>query len=139
MTFLDSHAVVRDVVEAVPLSDLRWSLICVAMMVPSKPAYSPVSHGPGSSSKENLFGLLQAPHPHNLLLKADSPPAWENTWLVKIPWIGHFLNIFAVMFSQYKTKLEDVADFLAGDLASGSDEWVGKKVGMKDKAKIKTA
>jgi hypothetical protein len=36
---------------------------------------------------------------------------------------------------QYATELENVADFLAEDLESGSMEWVGRKVGMKQREK----
>jgi hypothetical protein len=56
-----------------------------------------------------------------------------------IPFIGVFLNLWVVIFGQYTTTYEDVADFLAEDLEVGSEKWIGKRVGMKDKEKIKTA
>jgi len=96
----------------------------VAMMNPTDP-------------KQTVFGLLEEPRGHNLLVQHTSPPAWENTWLFKIPWIGPILNLCVLIFGKYNTKYEDVADLLAGDLASGSSEWVGKKVGMRDKDKVK--
>jgi len=130
---------VRDVVEANPTEDLRWSLLGVAQMVPSNPAFAPFTPPPRRPNKEGVFGLLDAPQPHNLMLKATAPPAWENTWLLKIPWIGPYLNLFVIVLWQYQTKYEDVADFLAEDLKSGSEEWVGLKVGMKEKGKLKTA
>ena len=112
-------------VEAVPLSDLHWSLIAVAMMYPANP-------------QEPIFDLLEAPLSHNLALEANGPPGWEDTWLRHIPLVGLGLNMLVNMFWSYWTYYEDVADFLASDLASGSEEWVGVNVGMKDKNKMKT-
>lgn len=120
------HEATRQVVESVPLSDLRWSLICVALMEQRDP-------------NQGIFEPLDAPKHHNLVLKASSPPSWEDTWVMWILLIGVFLNLWVVLFGQYTTTYEDVADFLSEDLESGSEEWVGKRVGMKDKAKIKTA
>jgi len=37
---------------------------------------------------------------------------------------------------EYETTYEDVAEFLAGDLEWGGEEWVGKKVGMKEKERM---
>ena len=112
-------------IESIPISDLRWSLICVGIMVPANP-------------KQVTFDLLNAPKPHNLLLKASYPPGWQNTWLLNIPWIGVTLNMAFIILTACTTKYEDVADLLAGDLASGSEEWIGMKVGMKDKVKMRT-
>jgi len=118
------HEATRQVVESVPVSDLRWSLICVAMMKPG-------------NQNQGVFQLLDAPRHHNLVLKATSPPAWENTRVILIPLIGVFLNLWVVLFEQYTTTYEDVADFLAEDLESGTEEWIEMRVGMKDKNKIK--
>lgn len=122
----EQHDGVRAVVEPIPLAELRWSLICVATMQPSNP-------------NQGLFGIIDTPKPHNLLLKATSPPAWQSSWLSKVPFVGSFLILLLASLSVYVTKYEDVADFLAEDLEKGGDEWVGKKVGMKDKAKMKEA
>lgn len=111
-------------VESVPVSDLRWSLISVAIMKPG-------------NQNQGVFQLLDAPRHHNLVLKATSPPAWENTWVILIPLIGVFLNLWVVLFRQYTTTYRDVADFLAEDLEDGSEEWIGMRVGMKDKNRIK--
>ena len=92
---------------------------------------NPANHNQGR------FELLDIPSRHNLLLKANSPPAWEDTWLKWIPFIGMFLNFLVVVLWQYNTKYEDVADFLARDLVTESGEWVGMRVGMKDREKIK--
>ena len=70
----------------------------------------------------------------NLVAKADSPPAWKNSfrgW----PLIGIYLNILSQAQSYY-TTLEDSVDFMAADLEKGlKSEWIGKRVGAKEKAK----
>ena len=91
-----------------------------------------------ANPNQGAFELLDAPNHHNLALTATSPPAWENTWIMMIPFMGVFLNLWVVLFKQYTTRYEDVADFLAEDLESGSQKWIGMRVGMKDKQKIKT-
>jgi hypothetical protein len=35
----------------------------------------------------------------------------------------------------YRTKYEDVADFLAEDLEKEGSKWIGERVGMKEKSK----
>lgn len=87
---------------------------------------------------QGRFELLDAPKQYTLVLKATSPPAWEDSWVKLIPFIGVFLNLWVVVLGQYKTKYEDVVDLLAEDLETGNGEWIGMKVGIKDKAKIKT-
>lgn len=123
--FIGVHTATKNVIEPILIEDLRWSLICVTKMYPANP-------------KETMFDLLKAPRGHSLLLKHTSPPAWEYTWMFKIPWIGPILNLWYLILVEYNTILEDVADFIAGDLESGSSsEWVGKKVGMRKKDKVK--
>lgn len=107
------------ILEAVPISELRWSCLCVAMMRPA------------------LLGVAQLapPRRHSLVLRADEPPGWVDSWVKNIPFAGDYLNLLLVI-PQYATELEDVADFLAEDLESGSTEWVGRKVGMKQREKV---
>jgi hypothetical protein len=118
----NQHEATRNIVEAVPLSDLCWSLLAIAMMHPSNP-------------KQGLFEPLDAPKHHDLLVKATSPPSWEKTWLGSVPVIGPYLNVYYVGAVLYRTKYEAVADFLAEDLETVSEEWIGKKVGLKEKRK----
>jgi hypothetical protein len=106
------------ILEAVPISELRWSCLCVAIMKPELPGLE----------------RLAAPRRHSLVLRADEPPGWIDSWIKNIPCIGNYLNLLLVN-PQYTTQLEDVADFLAEDLESGSTEWVGRKVGMKQREK----
>ena len=111
------HGIVS-VLDATPLSDLRWSLLCVAIMKPVYPTIEP----------------LAQPRTHGLLVKAGSPPGWEDHWVRDIPLVGPYLNLI-VEISNYTTKLEDVADLVAEDLESDGPEWVGKRVGMKERRK----
>ncbi len=112
------HRSAVSVLGAVPTSDLRWSCLCVAMMTPTLPAIVP----------------LDEPQRHKLILKADMPPAWEDHWVKSIPLVGVYLNLIWEA-GRYTTELEDVADFLAEDLKVERKEWVGRKVGMKEKEK----
>ena len=48
--------------------------------------------------------------------------------------MGIYLN-FVIGLAKHTTQLEDVADMLAEDLELGSKEWVGKKVGIKERKK----
>jgi hypothetical protein len=102
------------ILEAVPVSELRWSCLCVAMMKP------------GLSTTEQLA----TPRRHSLVLKADEPPAWVDSWVKNIPFVGDYLHLLLAI-QQFTTELEDVAEFLAEDLESGSMEWAGRKVGTK--------
>lgn len=121
----DPHVGTKDVVEAVPLSELHWSLICVGFMNPANP-------------QQKSMDLLEEPWGHNLALKATVPPGWEATWFSQVPFVGLGLDLWYQVVWQYRTTLEDVADLLAGDVGSGSNQWVGMKVGMKDKKKMKS-
>lgn len=78
---------------------------------------------------------FDAPRTHSLLLKADMPPAWKDHWMKNVPLVGVYLNLI-IGLAGYTTELEDVADFLAEDLEMGRVEWVGKKVGMRQKEKV---
>jgi hypothetical protein len=120
----DQHDATRKVIEPISVADLRWSLFCVAMMYPLDP-------------KQKVLELLEAPRPHNLLLGKTFAPGWVDTWWINIPIIGYFINIMVVVLTQYNTKLEAAADFLAEDLEKDSGEFIGSKVAMKEKPKLK--
>lgn len=115
------HSATRDVVEAIPVTELRWTLLAISRMHPTNP-------------KQGLFESLQEPCSHNLVAGATAPPEWEDTWVGKIPWIGPYLSWPYMLAFVYDTKLEAVADFLAEDLEKGDGKWVGKKVAVKEKA-----
>ena len=83
--------------------------------------------------KQGLFEPINASQSHDLLVGATAPPAWESTWLGSVPLIGPPLNAIYVCLVLYPTKYEAVADLLAEDLEKENSEWIGKKVGMKEK------
>lgn len=118
------HNATREVVESIPLADLRWSLFCVAWMYPV-------------DSRQTVLGLLDEPRHHDLQLGKGALPDWVDSWWVMVPLVGKCINLWAVMIQQYSTKLEDMADFLAEDLGKETADLVGLRVGMKEKPKSK--
>ena len=113
------HECTQNVLLKVSTDELKWSLLCVAIMVPSLPKIEP----------------FETPYKHSLVVAADVLPEWRNPWYMSIPIIGVYLAVILAGGLAYKTKLEDVADLLAEDLESGSEQWVGRTVGMKQKEK----
>lgn len=87
--------------------------------------------------KQKILELLEAPRPHNLLIEKTFAPGWVDTWWKYLPIIGSFINLVVVILLRYSTKLEAAADFLAEDLEKDSGEFVGLKLGMKEKPKSK--
>lgn len=118
------HDTTRKLIEPIPLTDMRWSLFCVGNMQPL-------------DGQQTVFEPLDAPRPHNLLLGAMAMPAWVDSWWTHVPLIGHFVNIWMLLWCHYRTKYEAAADFLAEDLEMGSEEFWGLRVGMKEKSKSK--
>jgi hypothetical protein len=75
------------------------------------------------------------PSASNLVVKADVPPAWVEKYRA-VPLIGNYLNIMAQVQSHYAV-LETCVDFIAADLEKGLEsEWIGKRVGVKEKSKV---
>lgn len=112
----EQHQGTLNVLEAEPTTKLAWSLQCVAIMRPAHPTIE----------------LLASPRNHNLIVGHTSPPGWKDHWVRNVPVVGPYLNLlYEIMY--YTTSLEDVADFIAADLESGSQDWIGKKVGAKEK------
>lgn len=71
----------------------------------------------------------------NLVARADAPPAWTDRYR-SVPLIGGYLNAMAQAQS-YFAVLENCVDFIAADLEKGlQSEWVGKRVGVKEKSKV---
>lgn len=99
---------------------LAWSLFCASDMTPKydTPQFPP----PVDTSAGNLVA------------KAEAPPAWLETYR-SVPLIGNYLNIMAQAQSYYSV-LENCVDFMAADLEKGLEsEWIGKRVGVKEKSK----
>ncbi|KAG8862408.1 hypothetical protein FRB96_001478 [Tulasnella sp. 330] len=105
-------------ITSIPLSSLRWSILCPSKMTITSTAISSAVDGPPGNS---------------IVLGADSPPLYQPSWLMLIPIIGIHLEILRAA-SSHRTTLEDVADRLAEDLAEagGGEQWDGKLVGVKN-------
>lgn len=114
------HEATMNVMEAIPVEQLKWSLFGVAWLWPAE-------------KKQGLYEPLNAPRTHDLMVKSKIPPDWEESWLRYVPFIGGFLNLLYAIAARYGAKYEDVADFLAEDLENGSQEWVGERVGVKQR------
>jgi hypothetical protein len=105
-----------------PADILAWSLFCANNIPPKNdtPQFPP----PADASASNL------------VVKADAPPAWVETYR-SVPLIGNYLNIMAQAQS-YSAVLENCVDFIAADLEKRLEsEWIGKRVGVKEKSKVK--
>ncbi|KAK4951726.1 hypothetical protein LTR10_009645 [Elasticomyces elasticus] len=109
------HKQTEAVLKAIPTTDLQWSLLCVAFM---KPASINID-------------VLESPRGNSLSIATGTPPAWRNGWVKYIPFIGRYLNIIGPILG-YTTKLEDVADLIAADLANSETRLVGELVAMKE-------
>lgn len=99
---------------------LAWSLFCASNMVPKHPTpqFLPTTDASGN----------------NLVVNADHPPALAETYL-SVPLIGGYLNLLT-QATDYYTTLEDCVDFMAADLEKGLEsQWIGKRVGAKEKPK----
>ena len=104
-----------------PADTLAWSLFCASMISPQydTPQFPP----PADVSASNLVA------------KADAPPAWVDKYR-SVPLVGNYLNIMAQAQS-YSAVLENCVDFIAADLEKGLEsEWIGKRVGVKEKSKV---
>lgn len=115
------HLGTEKVMLSIDRKDLELSLLCVAFMKP----------------KSDRIDLLSEPQHHPLAVGVGKPPAWQDSWIRWLPFIGVYLNIVPAVMS-YTTMLEDVADLLAEDFDKGSSsEYIGRLVGMKDVGKSK--
>ena len=104
-----------------PADTLAWSLFCANSLSPKYdiPRFSPLTDVSAT----------------NLMAKADVPPAWVETYRT-VPLIGNFLNVMSQGQSYFLT-IENCADFIAADLEEGlNSEWIGKRVGFKEKGKL---
>jgi hypothetical protein len=105
-----------------PADILAWSLFCASDISPKYD--TPQFPAPADVSASNLMA------------KADAPPAWVEKYR-SVPLIGNYLNIMAQAQSCYAV-LENCVDFMAADLEKGFEsEWIGKRLGVKEKSKAK--
>lgn len=104
----------------VRVEELEWSLLCVAWMWP----------------ESRVVDVSEGPRGHDFLVTVKVCPDWQGSWVGSLPLVGRSLDLFW-SGNQYTTWLEDVADLVAEDLASGDKKYVGQFVGFKDRAKMK--
>ena len=107
-------------IKSYPADVLAWSLFCANDISPKydRPQFPP----PADASASNLVA------------KADAPPAWVEKYR-SVPLIGNYLNIMAQAQSYFAVQ-ENCVDFMAADLEKGlQSEWIGKRVGVKEKSK----
>lgn len=102
-----------------PVDLIKWSILCPSGM---RPAVATTD-----------LKLLENPRKLNLLTKADVGPQWKDHWLSGMPIFGRYINTMAA-YASSMTDLEDCADLIAEDLASGSSKWNLRKVGVKQKS-----
>jgi putative NADH-flavin reductase len=118
----EHHQGTEKVLARVDTGQLKWSLLCVALM---KPRFETVD-------------LLAEPQRHGHAVGVGIPPEWRDSWVRWLPFVGVYLNLVPVILS-YNTMLEDVADLLAEDFDKGEkSEFVGRLVGFKDVGKAKS-
>jgi len=116
-----SHRRNYQLIKSHPADALAWSLFCATDI---SPKYDAPRFPPSADSSAS-----------NLVAKADAPPAWVEKYR-RVPLIGNYLNIMAQAQSYYAV-LENCVDFMAADLEKGlKSEWIGKRVGVKEKSKI---
>jgi hypothetical protein len=124
------HNATRLVIQSIPTTELRWSLLAISTMRPV-------------NAKQGMFEPLDGLRRHKFLVRADELPDWRASWLSRVPVVGWHLDILVAALVRYATVYEDVADFLAEDLESGGDggegsAFVGKKVALKEMGKVKS-
>ncbi len=112
--------------EKISTRDLHWSILAISNMNPA-------------NRKQGLFQSTDIHKPHQILAKATYPPNWEgySSWLLWIPWIGPFIILLYRALFEYGTIYEDVADFLSEDLELGKEDFIGKRVAVKQKQKLR--
>jgi len=114
------HKKTYNLIKSYTPDNIAWSLFCASNLPPRYP--DPKFPQPSDVSGDNLIA------------KADTPPAWKNSFR-SWPLIGIYLNIMSQAQSYY-TTMEDSVDFMATDLEKGlKSEWIGKRVGAKEKKK----
>ncbi|KAF4549126.1 Hypothetical protein D9617_23g005410 [Elsinoe fawcettii] len=103
---------------SLPPNAVDWSMLCPMTMVPESSNLS-------VPSKTKQGSLVAA---------ANTPPAWNQSWLRHIPLIGRTLTIM-MNASRYTTTLEQNAELIAADLESRDSQWSCKTVGVIDASK----
>ncbi|MCJ1308245.1 hypothetical protein MMC25_001898 [Agyrium rufum] len=116
-----AHKPNYQLIKSHPTDALAWSLFAATDMTPK---YDTPRFPPAADVSAN-----------NLVVKADAPPAWSQSYR-KIPLLGGYLNVMSQAQS-YFAVLENCVDVIAADLEKGlKSEYIGKRVSVKEKSKI---
>ncbi|GAM91541.1 hypothetical protein ANO11243_095930 [Dothideomycetidae sp. 11243] len=99
-------------VSSLPAGAIDWSILCPSVMTP----------------ESTDFSVPTKPLSRKLIGNADTPPLWQKPWAASIPLLGSVMAI-GTNASRYNTTLEQNADFIARDIASGDRQYIGKRVG----------
>ncbi len=79
---------------------------------------------------------LDSPQGNSLIAAKDEPAAFRSFYISWIPFLGPLITTVGNA-GRYNTTLEDCADFIAADLKSGENTFVGHRVGIYDGGKRK--
>jgi hypothetical protein len=97
---------------------MLWSLLCPSYM----------------TSESSDLSVPTKTTRGKLIANANTPPAWQTSWVGYIPLVGTTL-LCALNASRYETTLEQNAEFIANDLDNTESEWIGNAVGIIDPSK----
>lgn len=118
------HRGTEEVVKRIPLTELRWSVLCVGMMT------SESARMVRESGASVPVGLWDKPRAGPLLVKVGEPPGWESSWPAELPIVGRYLDVVSGI-GKHTAEYEDVAAFIAEDLERGHGGVEGCFVGYK--------
>ncbi|KUJ23800.1 uncharacterized protein LY89DRAFT_633492 [Mollisia scopiformis] len=122
MPLFPAHRGNYQLIKSYAADDLAWSLFAASQM---NPKYDTAQFPPAADTSAD-----------NLVARANAPPAWTQKFRW-VPLIGNYLNVM-VQGQSYFAVLENCVDFIAADLEKGhKSEWIGKRVGVKEKSAIK--
>lgn len=79
---------------------------------------------------------LDSPQGNALVAAKDKPAGFRDFYISWIPFLGPLITTVGNA-GRYNTTLEDCADFIAADLKSGENTYVGHRVGVYDAGKTK--
>ncbi|KAI9852709.1 MAG: hypothetical protein M1838_005904 [Thelocarpon superellum] len=113
LPLFQEHEQNLDLLTSLPAHALRWSFLCPSGMSAASPEIS----------------VPMTPAPAPLISAATYPPEWQESWVQRVPLIGGCLLLLSNAM-RYLITYESAADFIAADLETGSDEWIGQRVGL---------
>lgn len=116
------HRLTISTLESIPINLLQWSALCPAAMtqVNENPTY------PAKVGNEIVFGATYPPY-----LKMGEAPELAGPFKAMMPDTQMGKEI-AQLVRVHTASMEDIADRLAEELQKPDEEFVGKRVGLKN-------